>query len=128
MHHFHFLIKVKIGPYHKKITGPSLLALSSPVAKKWHGFCLVGFLPLNSSTVCLEEKAELMKGVVDFTASSTGFMSKMSRWGGEPTQPFEDEKGPFRCRSEGKNTEYKQWKRKTDWNDWIWEPLDKVKP
>lgn len=85
----------------------SLLALSSPVAKKLHWVGLFGFLPLNSSTVCLEEKVEMMKGVVDFTASSTGFMSKMSRWGGEPTQPFEDEKGPFRCRSEGKNTEYK---------------------
>lgn len=94
---------MKIGPNHK--TWPTLLALSSPVANKLHGESF--FLPLNSSTLCLEEKEELMKGVADFTASSTGFMSKMSRWGGEPTQPFEDEKGPFRCRSKGKNTEYK---------------------
>lgn len=98
---------MKFGPNHKKITWPTLLALSSPVANKLHGIWFWFFLPLNSSTVCLEEKEELMKGVADFTASSTGFMSKMSRWGGEPTQPFEDEKGPFRCRSEGKKIEYK---------------------
>lgn len=71
--------------------------------------------------MCLEEKAELMKGAVDFTASSTGFMSKMSRWGGEPTQPFEDEKGPFRCRRK----EYRVQTEKTDWNDFMWESLDK---
>lgn len=53
-------------------------------------------LPLNSSTVCLEVKVDVAKGVELFTASSTGFISKRSRWGGDPTQPFVDEKGPFR--------------------------------
>lgn len=39
---------------------------------------------------------DVTKGVVLFTASSTGFISKRSRWGGDPTQPFVDEKVPFR--------------------------------
>lgn len=65
------------------------------------------FLPLNSSTVCLEFNVDVTKGVVLFTASSTGFMSKRSRWGGDPTQPFVDEKGPFSVKQREKGKEEK---------------------
>lgn len=106
MHHFYLLIKSTDWSKPQEDYMAQFISIIMSSCKEVTGV-LFGFLPLNSSTVCLEEKVELMKGVVDFTASSTGFMSKMSRWGGEPTQPFEDEKGPFRCRSEGKNTEYR---------------------
>lgn len=50
-------------------------------------------LPLTSPIAGLEGNAEVWKDGVDFTTSSTGCMSKMSRCGGELT-PFDDEKGP----------------------------------